>query len=329
MKIPGIIGGVGPESTVDYYRSIISLYRERYDPHGYPELLIASIDMTRMLSMIEANDMGSLVDLLVGTFSRLRSAGADFGAIASNTPHVVFDELRKAVPMPLISIVESTTERAASAGITRAALLGTAFTMNNDFYQTSFERRGISLLVPSPDEREYIHLRIFDELEFGLVKPDTRKGFDAIIGRMREEHGIEGVVLIALNCRCPGTGRTETTIIRPGFTSRRSSPLWDKHTRGKARIHAHQSGPLSNHRNICTAAYNYTSETPPWKRRKSPRLRELLQLFSAFIASPVISVSASIPLKVACAGVGMACAQTRARGDGSIHGAGSPAWQYL
>ncbi|MBP7602672.1 MAG: amino acid racemase [Spirochaetes bacterium] len=222
MKIPGIIGGVGPESTVDYYRSIISLYRERYDPHGYPELLIASIDMTRMLSMIEANDMGSLVDLLVGTFSRLRSAGADFGAIASNTPHVVFDELRKAVPMPLISIVESTTERAASAGITRAALLGTAFTMNNDFYQTSFERRGISLLVPSPDEREYIHLRIFDELEFGLVKPDTRKGFDAIIGRMREEHGIEGVVL----------GCTELPLLYPEPEGPGGIPLFNT-----ARIH--------------------------------------------------------------------------------------------
>jgi aspartate racemase len=175
-----------------------------------------------MLSMIEDNDMRSLVDLLLGAFARLRSAGADFGAIASNTPHLVFDELRNAVPMPLISIVESTTERAAAAGIRRAALLGTAFTMNNDFYRTSFERRGIALLVPSHDEREYINRRIFDELEFGRVKPETRDGFDAIIGRMRKEHGIEGVIL----------GCTELPLLYPEPEGPGGLPLFNT-----ARIH--------------------------------------------------------------------------------------------
>ncbi|HSV95917.1 MAG TPA: amino acid racemase [Spirochaetota bacterium] len=195
MKTPGIIGGIGPESTIDYYRSIISLCREKYDPDGYPEIIIASVNMTRMLAIIEAADMAGLLGYLLDAASRLRAAGADFGAIASNTPHVVFAELRERTPLPLISIVEATTARAASSGIKHAALLGTGFTMRNDFYRTAFEREGIHLHVPSSDEQAYVHQRIFDELEFGIVKTETLAGFDAIINRMRRDHGVEGVVL--------------------------------------------------------------------------------------------------------------------------------------
>ena len=195
MKIPGIIGGVGPESTIDYYRTIINLYREKYDPDGYPEIVIASINMTRMLAMIEAADMAGLVKYLLHGFARLKDAGADFGAIASNTPHVVFGEILERSPLPLISIVDATTASAASAGIKSAALLGTAFTMRNDFYRIAFERKGIKLHVPNADEQTYIHRRIFDELEFGVVKSETRAGFDAIIDRMLGDCGIEGVIL--------------------------------------------------------------------------------------------------------------------------------------
>ncbi|MGV7928184.1 MAG: aspartate/glutamate racemase family protein [Spirochaetota bacterium] len=222
MKTPGIIGGVGPESTLDYYRSIISLYREHFDPDGYPEIVVLSIDMTRMLTMIEAADMSGLIGYLLDGFARLQAAGADFGAIASNTPHVVFAELRERSTLPLISIVEVTIERAVSAGIGCVALLGTAFTMRNDFYRKAFEREGIELHVPTTDEQNYIHRRIFEELEFGVVKSETRAGFDAIIDRMRRDHGVEGVVL----------GCTELPLLYADPTGPGGLPLFNT-----ARIH--------------------------------------------------------------------------------------------
>src|SRR6267142_4693042 len=162
MKTVGIIGGVGPESTIEYYRLIIAAYRDRQSGAGvppgnheqdpgatsYPSIIINSVDLTRLLAWIRANELDAFTNYLVAEIERLARAGADFGALASNTPHLVFDELRRRSPIPLISIVESTCDAARSLGLKRVGLFGTRFTMQARFYSDVFSRAGLTLVTP-------------------------------------------------------------------------------------------------------------------------------------------------------------------------------------
>src|SRR5438132_1674291 len=148
MKTVGIIGGVGPESTIEYYRLIIAAYRERQsgtdvppgnhapDPGAtsYPSIIINSVDLTKLIGWVNTNKLDALTNYLASEIERLHRAGADFGLLASNTPHLVFDELRRRSPIPLISIVESTCDAAQKLGLQRVGLFGTRFTMQARFY---------------------------------------------------------------------------------------------------------------------------------------------------------------------------------------------------
>lgn len=142
MKTLGIIGGVGPESTVDYYRLIIALYRDREPDGSYPQILINSIDMKKMLSLVEVNALPELADYLAREVEKLARAGADFGLLASNTPHIVFDEVRRQSSIPLLSIVEATCEEAKAQRLGNLGLFGSRFTMQGRFFPDVFSRRG-------------------------------------------------------------------------------------------------------------------------------------------------------------------------------------------
>ncbi len=128
MKTLGIIGGVGPESTVEYYRTIIALYRGRVRDGSYPHLILNSIDLGKEIHLVERDDRRGLADFLVIEVEKLTKAGAEFGLIASNTPHLVFDEVRSRSPLPLISIVETACAATKAQALKRAALFGTRFT---------------------------------------------------------------------------------------------------------------------------------------------------------------------------------------------------------
>ncbi len=110
MKTVGIIGGIGPESTIEYYRLIIASYREQKQDRSYPSIIINSIDLNIMLDLIAANKLQEVTDYLLEEVRKLDRAGAHFGVLAANTPHVVFDDLRRQCPIPLISIVEATCQ---------------------------------------------------------------------------------------------------------------------------------------------------------------------------------------------------------------------------
>jgi len=129
LKTAGIVGGIGPESTIDYYRLIIASYRGRATHGGYPSIVINSIDLKRLVDLIAAGELAAVTDLLLGELGRLARAGADFGLLAANTPHVVFDDLRRRSSLPLLSIVEATCDGARSLGLKTVGLLGTRFTM--------------------------------------------------------------------------------------------------------------------------------------------------------------------------------------------------------
>src|SRR4029077_13422618 len=147
MKTLGIIGGVGPESTADYYRSIIALYRQRTGDGSYPELIINSINLKKEMDMVERNQIDQLTSYLLEEVQKLARAGADFGLIASNTPHIVFPNLSPRSPIPLISIVEAACAVAQKMKLKRVGLFGTTFTMQGTFYPAVFSRAGITLVV--------------------------------------------------------------------------------------------------------------------------------------------------------------------------------------
>src|SRR5690242_8509497 len=127
MKTLGIIGGVGPESTIDYYGRIIARYRERTGDGRYPKFLINSINLKRGLDFMEANNLSGMADYLAGEIDKLARAGATFGLISANTPHIVFDEVASKSPIPLISIVETTCAAAKARKLKRLALFGTRY----------------------------------------------------------------------------------------------------------------------------------------------------------------------------------------------------------
>ena len=195
MKTLGIIGGLGPESTLDYYQRIIALYRERTGNRHYPEFVVVSVDLRKGLDFLDSNDLSGMGHFLLQGIGKLARAGADFGIISANTPHIVFDEVASKSPIPLISIVEATCAAAKMQKLKRLALMGTRYTMQSDFYPKVFTRDGIELFVPEPHDQDYIHDKYMNELVPGKFLADTRAGLLAIVDRMKTTRDIEGVIL--------------------------------------------------------------------------------------------------------------------------------------
>ena len=195
MKTLGIIGGLGPESTIDYYQRIIALYRERTPDGSYPEFIINSVNLTKGLNFMDANDLAGMADYLLQAIGKLARGGADFGIISANTPHIVFDEVASQSPIPLLSIVEATCAVAKARNLKRLALFGTRYTMQATFYPKVFSREGIELIVPERDDQDYLHEKYFSELVPGKFLPETRAGLLAIVDRMKARSDIDGVVL--------------------------------------------------------------------------------------------------------------------------------------
>jgi aspartate racemase len=195
MKTPGIIGGLGPESTVDYYRAIIAAYRAKIQDGSYPPLIIHSLDLHQVRADIEANRLSRVIEYLLAALHGLAHGGADFGIIAANTPHLVFADLAPRSPLPLISIVEVACQEVVRQGLIRPALLGTRFTMQGRFYPDVFHRAGKHLVVPSEIEQDYIHDVYLNELVNGVFRPETAVALVSIIQRLQAEEGIDSVIL--------------------------------------------------------------------------------------------------------------------------------------
>lgn len=195
MKIAGMIGGLGPESTIDYYRSIVESYRKRQPDGSFPPLIINSIDMQKLLDFISSKRLPEAAAYLAAETRRLAAAGAEFGFISANTPHIVFDEVQRESPIPLISIVRATCDHARARGITRLAIFGTRFTMQGRFYPDVFSAAGISLVPPNEAEQAFIHQKYLEELVKGTFAPETRAEILRIARRLRSEEAIEAVIL--------------------------------------------------------------------------------------------------------------------------------------
>jgi aspartate racemase len=223
MKTLGMVGGIGPESTIEYYRFILDAYRTRVTDGTAPHLIIDSIDVNRGIAMLDANDLAGLTQYLSGSIERLVRAGAEVGLIAANTPHIVFHEVAGSSAIPLLSIVKATCDHACGLGLKRLALLGTRFTMRGQFYPEVFARAGIEVITPTAPEQAFIHDTYINELLKNKFSPEARDTIIGIITRMRNEEHVESVVLagtelplLLRGAEPPGLPFLDTTVIHVG-----------------------------------------------------------------------------------------------------------------
>lgn len=195
MQKIGIVGGLGPESTLDYYKGIIQAFAQTSGGYNYPQIFIHSLSLGQVLEMLAAGAWERLADLLVDSLQALHRAGAQFAAIAANTPHLVFDQVQARSPLPLISIVEAVCARARGLGLRRPGLLGTRTTMQSDLYQRCFAPQGMTVLTPGEEDQELIQQRLMTEIELGIFKDSTRQELLDIVRRLQQAQGIDSVIL--------------------------------------------------------------------------------------------------------------------------------------
>ncbi len=203
MKLLGIIGGLGPESTLEYYKLLNSVWRQRRPDGSYPRFVLANLDLNEGLALVTAGKLDKLTDFLMEGIDTLVRAGATFGLIAANTPHVVFDQLALRSRIPLLSIAEAAREEAQRLGLKRLALFGTGFTMRARLYPDCFERAGLAIVPPDADDQAFIHDKYLNQLIPGIVLDETRDRLLEIAAHMKEEKGVDGLLL----------GGTELTLI--------------------------------------------------------------------------------------------------------------------
>jgi len=197
MKKIGLIGGLGPEATVDYYKEIIGYFNHNSDNGNinYPEIIIYSVNMYEFLELFNEKKFEQATDYIVSFLDRLKAAGADFAAITANTPHLLFKQFQAKTKIPLISIVECCRDRAVEMNLKRCGLFGTKFTMKADFYKNTFHKSGIEVISPNEKEIEFIHEKLFSEIELGIFKDETKKSLLEIVQNMKDKHHIDSLIL--------------------------------------------------------------------------------------------------------------------------------------
>ena len=195
MKTIGLIGGMSWESTLEYYRIINEAVKEKLGGFHSAEMVLYSVDFAEVEAFQHRGEWDRAAVLLTEAARRVEAAGADFALLATNTMHRVFDEIRKGIRIPLLHIADVTGREIQARGLRRIGLLGTRFTMEQEFYKGKLARDfGIDVLIPDEAERRAIHGILYDELCLGAVKDASREAFRKIIGGL-ESRGAQGIVL--------------------------------------------------------------------------------------------------------------------------------------
>jgi aspartate racemase len=194
MKTIGLLGGMSWESTALYYRQINQEVKKRLGGLHSARLAMVSVDFEEIEALQRRNEWDRAGEVLGAAARRVEAAGADFLLICTNTMHKVAPQVQAAIDIPLLHIANATAERIKAEGIETIGLLGTNFTMEEQFYAGRLEsRHGLRVLIPPPEEREIVHRVIFEELVLGEIKPESRRKFVEIIADLRAR-GAEGVI---------------------------------------------------------------------------------------------------------------------------------------
>lgn len=195
MNKLGLIGGTGPESTIEYYKGIEYGVQQKSGRSFFPNLTIESLSVFDVLGFCGKQDYAGLTAYLLKGIRNLTAAGAQYAALTGITPHIVFEELSKASPIPLVGMVDTARDCAAAHGYKKICPLGTLPTMEGTFFQNSFAKRGIEVVTPNAEEKIYIGTKIETELEYGKVLPETQRAFQEIAERIIREEQVQAVVL--------------------------------------------------------------------------------------------------------------------------------------
>ena len=193
-KTIGILGGMSPESTIEYYRHITRSYTERFGDYGYPEIVIFSVSFQPYVDLPAAGRWDLVADGLAQAARKLAAAGADFVVIATNTMHKVVDEIQAQIDIPILSLLDVVGDAITARGLGTVGLLGTRFTMESTFYQDALAKRGITVVVPDAADRETVNRVIYDELVAGEIRAESRAEYLAIIERLAAR-GAQGIIL--------------------------------------------------------------------------------------------------------------------------------------
>ena len=191
----GIVGGVSPESTADYYGRLIVRWRERGPAGTYPPIVVDSLNSRQALDTLLAGDVEPMVQLFNESTERLARAGARLAIVASVMTHMVFPQVAAASPISMLSIIDVVVAEAQRRGVRRPLVIGTRATTEGSFFARPFEAVGMELIRPDEADRAYIHEIYFSELVRGIVRDETRDRLEAIIDSMAASSGIDAVIL--------------------------------------------------------------------------------------------------------------------------------------
>lgn len=195
MKKIGLVAGTGPESTIMYYKELNSKIDEATGGKNMPELSIESVNFRKAWELVSTERHKELADYLSGKVNTLVESGAEVIALTAATMHIVFDEIENNTKVSLVSIPKTICNEVIEKGYKKVGLLGTIFTMEQDFMKKDLRQAGIDVIVPDKTDRELIAKRIYEELELGIVKESTLQEFNEIIKKLKDMYEIEAVVL--------------------------------------------------------------------------------------------------------------------------------------
>jgi len=194
-RVLGIVGGTGPESTVDYYRSLIATWRRRRPDGSYPRVIINSIEAGSVFANLAEADFAAVGRDLGPAVAALASAGCQRALLASNASHLAYELIEPEPAIPLIHIVDATRAAASRTGFRRLGLIGTRFVMESDLYPARLKPVGLEVVLPTPEERELVHGIYFGELVAGVIRDESRDALSAVVAAMRERDRIDAVIL--------------------------------------------------------------------------------------------------------------------------------------
>jgi aspartate racemase len=195
MKTIGLIGGMTWESTAEYYRIINEAVSERLGGLHSAKIVMYSFDFEEVVEPVCKGEWGEVTNSIITAAKRVEGAGADFVLICTNTMHKMAEDVAVNISIPLLHIINVTAEKIASLGLKKVGLLGTKFTMEQDFYKRRLsEKYGLGVVIPNETDRETVHNIIFKELSLGEIKNSSREQVKAIINRL-SDNGAQGIIL--------------------------------------------------------------------------------------------------------------------------------------
>ncbi len=195
MKKIGLVGGIGPASTVDYYLGLIERCRAELGENVYPEIVIDSVSLTTATDFFAQNDFNGNAQLMLKSLADLKAAGAEIAAITANTEHIVWDKIKDFFEIPVVSIVEATADEILRKGYKRVLILGTIFTMKSGLYEKPLAERGITPIIPTDEDKEKIASLFFPNLENGIVIAEDKAKMLEIVGKIARENSADAVLL--------------------------------------------------------------------------------------------------------------------------------------